>query len=71
MDFFILLMRLSDIVFSGNHFSELDTFRDATGFADGIHVNNIFKEGELDSHSVVKESLTTESDGKKYKTRVS
>lgn len=31
-----------------------------------LHVNNIFKEGELDSISVVKESLTTASDGKKY-----
>ena len=34
-----------------------------------LHVNNIFKEGELDSYSVVKESLTTASDGKKYKTK--
>lgn len=34
-----------------------------------LHVNNIFKEGELDRNSVVKESLTTASDGKRYKTR--
>ena len=34
-----------------------------------LHVNNIFKEGELDSNSVVKDSLTTASDGKKYKTK--
>ena len=34
-----------------------------------LHVNNIFKEGELESNSVVKESLTTASDGKKYKTK--
>lgn len=34
-----------------------------------LHINNIFKEGELDSNSVVKESLTTASDGKKYKTK--
>ena len=34
-----------------------------------LHVNNIFKDGELDSDSVVKESLTTASDGKKYKTK--
>ncbi|MDE7179887.1 MAG: virulence RhuM family protein [Muribaculaceae bacterium] len=34
-----------------------------------LHVNNIFKEGELDSNSVVKESLTTASDGKKYRTK--
>ncbi len=32
-----------------------------------LHINNIFKEGELDSNSVVKYSLTTASDGKKYK----
>lgn len=34
-----------------------------------LHINNCFKEGELDSNSVVKESLTTASDGKKYKTK--
>lgn len=34
-----------------------------------LHVNNIFREGELDRNSVVKESLTTASDGKKYKTK--
>ncbi len=34
-----------------------------------LHVNNIFKEGELDRNSVVKDSLTTASDGKKYKTK--
>ncbi len=34
-----------------------------------LHTNNIFKEGELDIHSVVKESLTTAADGKKYRTR--
>ncbi len=34
-----------------------------------LHVNNIFREGELDSNSVVKESLTTASDGKRYKTK--
>jgi len=33
-----------------------------------LHINNCFKEGELKSNSVVKESLTTASDGKKYKT---
>ena len=31
-----------------------------------LHTNNIFKEGELDKESVVKESLTTAADGKKY-----
>lgn len=34
-----------------------------------LHTNNIFKEKELDSNSVVKESLTTASDGKKYRTK--
>jgi hypothetical protein len=33
-----------------------------------LHVNNIFKEKELDKKSVVKYSLTTASDGKKYNT---
>ncbi|MFH1360832.1 MAG: RhuM family protein [Candidatus Omnitrophota bacterium] len=33
-----------------------------------LHINNIFKEGELLKNSVVKEYLTTASDGKKYKT---
>ena len=32
-----------------------------------LHINNIFKEKELDKKSVVKESLRTASDGKKYK----
>lgn len=34
-----------------------------------LHTNNIFKEGELDANSVVKEYLTTASDGKKYRTK--
>jgi hypothetical protein len=33
-----------------------------------LHINNIFKEGELDKESVVKEYLTTASDGKNYNT---
>jgi hypothetical protein len=33
-----------------------------------LHINNIFKEEELDKNSVVKESLTTAADGKKYRT---
>ena len=32
-----------------------------------LHTNNIFKEGELDKLSVVKDSLTTASDGKNYR----
>ena len=34
-----------------------------------LHINNIFKEGELQRNSVVKEYLTTASDGKRYKTK--
>jgi hypothetical protein len=33
-----------------------------------LHINNCFKELELTKNSVVKESLTTALDGKKYKT---
>ena len=34
-----------------------------------LHINNCFKEKELNSNSVVKESLTTAADGKRYKTK--
>ena len=34
-----------------------------------LHINNIFKEKELDRNSVVKDSLTTASDGKNYRTQ--
>ena len=34
-----------------------------------LHINNIFNEGELNQESVVKEYLTTASDGKNYKTK--
>ena len=34
-----------------------------------MHVRNLFEEGELQAGSVVKESLTTAADGKKYTTR--
>ncbi len=33
-----------------------------------FHINNCFKEGELEKEEVVKEYLTTAADGKKYKT---
>ncbi len=33
-----------------------------------LHLKNIFEEGELDEYSVVKEYLTTASDGKQYRT---
>ncbi len=35
-----------------------------------LHVNNIFREDELTESSVVKESLTTAKDGKRYKTKM-
>ena len=34
-----------------------------------LHIQNIHNEGELDENSVVKESLTTASDGKDYQTK--
>lgn len=34
-----------------------------------LHLGNCFKEGELDRTSVVKDSLTTASDGKRYRTK--
>ena len=34
-----------------------------------LHIRNIFAEGELREDSVVKESLTTAADGKKYATK--
>ena len=34
-----------------------------------LHINNIFKEKELSRISVVRESMTTAKDGKKYKTQ--
>ncbi len=34
-----------------------------------LHISNIFKEEELTADSVVKDSLTTAADGKKYKTK--
>lgn len=34
-----------------------------------LHIANIYKEGELDKNSVVKEYLTTAADGKCYKTK--
>jgi hypothetical protein len=34
----------------------------------GLHLKNIFNEGELNPDSVVKESFTTAADGKQYKT---
>ena len=35
-----------------------------------LHINNCFREGELERTSVVKDSLTTAADGKRYRTRL-
>ncbi|MPN36730.1 hypothetical protein SDC9_184240 [bioreactor metagenome] len=35
----------------------------------GLHINNVLKKGELNQSSVVKESLTTAADGKKFWTK--
>ncbi len=35
-----------------------------------LHINNIFKENELNKNSVVKKYLTTSADGKKYQTYI-
>ncbi|MBQ6184907.1 MAG: hypothetical protein IJK48_03475 [Bacteroidales bacterium] len=35
-----------------------------------LHINNIFREAELERTSVVKESLTTAADGKKYRNKI-
>lgn len=35
-----------------------------------LHAKNIFKDGELNPDSVVKESLTTAADGKQYRTQL-
>lgn len=35
-----------------------------------LHLQNLFEDRELEEHSVVKESLTTAADGKRYETRL-
>lgn len=35
-----------------------------------LHINNCFREGELEPDSVVKDSLTTAADGKNYRTKL-
>jgi hypothetical protein len=49
--------------------SQMVDLFDSTKQNISLHINNIFKEGELSSNSVVKEYLTTAADGKKYKTK--
>jgi len=47
---------------------EMAELFDATKQNISLHLKNIFEDGELDVDSVVKESLTTAADGKRYKT---
>lgn len=48
--------------------SQMVTLFDTTKQNISLHINNIFKEAELQRDSVVKDYLTTASDGKSYKT---
>ena len=47
---------------------EMAELFDATKQNISLHLKNLFEDGELDADSVVKESLTTAGDGKRYKT---
>lgn len=47
---------------------EMAELFDATKQNVSLHLKNIFEDGELDADSVVKESLTTAADGKRYST---
>ena len=43
---------------------------DATKQNISLHLKNVFQDGELDPSAVVKESLTTAADGKRYRTQL-
>ncbi|MDE2457591.1 MAG: virulence RhuM family protein [Burkholderiales bacterium] len=47
---------------------EMAELFDATKQNISLHLKNVFEDGELDAASVVKESLTTAADGKRYRT---
>lgn len=49
---------------------EMAELFDATKQNISLHLKNIFEDGELDATSVVKESLTTASNTKKYRTQL-
>lgn len=49
---------------------EMADLFDATKQNISLHLKNIFEDGELDSDAVVKESLTTAADGKRYLTQL-
>lgn len=48
---------------------EMAELFDATKQNISLHLKNIIEDGELDANSVVKESLTTASDTKNYRTQ--
>ena len=50
--------------------SEMAGLFDSTKQNISLHINNIIKDNELESDSVVKDSLTTASDGKNYQVRL-
>ena len=49
---------------------EMAELFDATKQNVSLHLKNVFEDGELDAGSVVKESLTTATDGKSYLTKL-
>ena len=49
---------------------EMAELFDATKQNISLHLKNVFEDGELDAGSVVKESLTTATDGKSYLTKL-
>lgn len=49
---------------------EMAELFDATKQNISLHLKNIFEDGELNADSVVKESLTTAADGKRYQTQL-
>ncbi len=50
--------------------AEITTLFDTTKQNVSLHLRNIFKDGELLESSVVKDSLTTAADGKRYQTKL-
>lgn len=50
--------------------TQMATLFDQTKQNISLHINNCFREKELESNSVVKDSLTTAKDGKKYNTKI-
>ncbi len=49
---------------------EMAELFDATKQNISLHLQNVFKDGELSADSVVKDSLTTAADGKRYRTQL-